>query len=1160
LRNFLTFVAVALVTALTVALIAPPFIDWSARREMVARAVALRIGEPVRISGPIVLRLLPTPYLRMEDVAIGPREAPWLTGRSIRFEFGLSGVFGGKIALDDVAFDNPRLRFGPRFAAPATGRLVFGHIRAEHAEVRIERAGASPILLRDVSFDGSAASPRGPWRGDGELGLGAARAHYQFVSETFAGDALPLRAEIDSGPTRADVEGRLILADAPSFAGKATVVGRAAGAAWRIAGEIAASGEEATIAAGELRLGEDARAIEASGRLSLRFGDRLALDADLKGKTFDLDALLRGPKETFVPPARVGDLLAGLAQRALGRDAPISQVSVKIQAQAAYLGARAVSAPQLALAGAVDSPLRVKFASGLPGGGRLALDGALELGPAPIFRGRGQGEAGDFAALAAWIAEGRPDLARRLAALAAALPRGDISAAGDVELSSEGYAARGLKLGVAESRFNGDVVYRAPTPAQRGRLYLDLAAPALDIDAAPNIEAGLAWLGDSDLDLRVEADALRVGRVGLASVSGGSLALRAIKDGEAFALKRLSLADLGGASIEAEGAISPSERWLRVKLDARRLGDFAALLARAAPGAPTQWLLQRAEDLGAARATFEARREGPPLKGPFGFDFLKSEGTIAGARFALTLSQAPAPVDAISAQATASSPDVGGLARKLGLKLSPGAAAAGELSVSGAGRWDRGFDAKARLTLAGAEATWSGAFRPDAPDAELAGAMTLKSADLGPALAALGFATAGAAAPADLSAEVEAGPDGAHWRKLAGAIAGARVSGELAYAPEGALTGALTLDRASLGGLLSLVFGRSAPAPRGAVWADAKFAPALLTPPSLDIALHVDALDLGLGVGRAASARLGMDRDRLTLADASALLNGGKLSGRLDVRRGRAQATVSGALALQGVGIERAGLSARLDASLDFAGAGDSAAALIASLAGAGRLKVASAKIARLDPQALARVYKKIEQTDGPPPDAKKLPGLIGAELDKGPLTVEGAQGALSLSSGAIRFGPLDPPAGDGSVSGAFDLGRLSLTLEATETYPKAGRFWSGAAPQVGIIAGLEPPTRKIDAEFLAAGLAAEAIARESDRIQNFEADVRERAMFNRQRKSWLFLDRRAAEIAAFQADEERQRLMRLYLGPYSEWAASHGETAAPPPPTNGAGKNAAGL
>jgi large subunit ribosomal protein L24 len=1175
LRNFLTFVAVALVTALTVALVAPPLINWSARPEMVGRAIALRIGAPVRISGPISLRLLPTPYLQIADVAIGSLGTPWLTGRSMRFEFGVSSLFGGKIELDDVAFDHPTLKLGPRFAPPAEGRLAFGHIRATQAEIRVERVGASPIVLHDVTFDGAAASARGPFRGDGEFALSdGGRAHYHFATEPFADDGLSLRGGVDSGATRLAVDGRLALAEAPSFTGTATLDGETSAPdgrvwPWRIDGALTASGDEATIADGAFRLGEDARDLEAEGRMTLRFGAQPALDADLKAKTLDIDALLRRDKETFVAPARAAAVFAALGQQALGRDAPAPRFSLKLQARAAFLGARTLTAPEFALSGASDGPMPLKFSTGLPGRGRLALDGSLELGPAPILRGRGAGDVADFAALGAWIGEDQPDFAARLTALAAALPQSDIAAEGDIELSAEGYSVRGLKLGMAASRFDGSVVYRLPTAERRGRLYLDLASPAVDIDAAPNVEAGLAWLGSTDLDFRLQADALRVARVGLASVSGGSLSVRAVKDGQTFALQELSLANFGGASIEAQGEATPARRWARVKLDAGRLSDFANLLARAAPNPLTRWLLLRADDLGGAKASFEARREGPPLQGPFGFDYLKSEGAIAGARFALTLSQAPAPVDAIAAQATVDSADAGGLLRKLGLKLAPGPAAPAALSLSGNGRWDRGFDGQARLSLAGANLTWSGAFRPEAALTWLDGPLTLKSADVLPALVALGLASAGAPAPADLSANFEAGPDGARWSQLNGSVAGSHLHGELAAAPfwaspeprPAAITGALALDRASLGALLSFVLGRPAAARPGAVWPESKFAPALLTPPSLDIALTVGGLDLGVGIGRATSARLQMDRNRLALADASALLNGGKLSGRLDIRRSTTQTTASGALIVLGVGVERAGLSARLDASLDFAGAGDTAAALIGGLAGAGRVKIGEAKIPRLDPQALAHAFAKIEQAQGAPPDEKKLEGLIGAELDKAALTLSAQEGALALSSGALRFGPLI--AGSTGVSATFDLTRLSLALDASESYAKVGRFWSGPAPQVEIAEKVapDPATRKIDAEFLGAGLAAEAIARESDRIENFEADVRERAMFNRKRKAQAFLDRRQAEIAAYFDAQARRRLMEHYLGPYAAWAASRSEPPPSQPPADGhRAKDAAGL
>jgi hypothetical protein len=1177
LRNLLTFVAIALVTALTVALIAPPFIDWSARRELVAHAIAARIGAPVEISGPVTLRLLPTPYLQAAGVAIGPRGAPWLKAPAMRFEIAFANLVGGKIRLDDVVFDRPQIRIGPALRPPDESRLEFGHIRASHADIRIERRNSSPIVLADLNFDGSAHSARGPWRGGGDFALAGERADYQFATGDFAGDTLAVKADVSSGATRAEFDGRLVLAAAPAFAGALTLSGEAEAPQagrwpWRIAGEIAGQGDTADMADADIRLGSEARSLEAKGRLSLTLGGRPGLEAELKAKSLNIDALLRRDKETFAPPSRAIDVFAALAGRALQRDAPLANFSLRLESGGAYLGARSLETPVVALSGAPGGAMRLQLASGLPGHGRVSLDGALELGAAPIFRGRGEGAAGDFASLAAWAAEGDPALAARLAALGAALPAGGVSAAADVELSPEGYAARNLTLHAGASHFDGGLVFRLPSPSSRGRLFLDLSTDALDIDAAPNVEAGLDWLGDADLDFRLKADTLRVARVGLATVQSGSLAVRARKDAQKFTLEKLSLADFGGATIEAEGETAPTGRWARVKLDAGRLDDFAALLARAAPGPLSRWFQSRADELGSVKATFEARRDGPPLAGPFSLDFLKADGAIAGSRFGLTLSHAPAPVDAISAQATLDAPDAGALLRKLGAKIPPGAAGRAELSLNGTGQWDRGFEGKARLALAGTELNWSGALNPQA---EASGPLTLKSADLFPALAALGMASAGAgvAAPAGLAADLRASPAGAEFGKIAGALAGARVSGSLSWSPPRdamtleqlaalanspdaapaltepapSIAGALEFDHASLPALLSLALGRPAAARPGA-WSELKFGPALLKPPALDVALKIAALDTPLGVGRSAATRLRMDRDRLALDDLTLALNGGQASGRLSLRRDNTLATANGALALQGVALERPNARGRFDASIDFAGAGDTAAALIGGLAGSGRIKVVEAKVARLDPEALGRAFKKIEQSASPMLEEKKIEAAIGAELDKGPLVLAAQESALSLSSGALRFGPVEfaLPEGSASVSGGFALSDASLGLEETLVHAKVGPFWSGPPPSVEVSA--QGDARSVNAALLAAGLAAEAIERENDRIENFQADVRERAMFNRSRKAWLFMARREAEIAEFEAEQERRRLMNYYLGPYAEYAASRA-AAVPTPP-----------
>jgi uncharacterized protein involved in outer membrane biogenesis len=1163
LRNFLTFVAIALVTALTVALVAPPFIDWSARREMVARAVAGRIGEPVRIGGEITLRLLPVPYLDVADVAIGPIASPDIAAPEMRVEFGIGALFGGRIRLEELSFEHPSLRLGPQFAAPAEGPLEFGKVIVHHGELRVERDGAAPILLHDLNFEGAARSVRGPWRAEGDFANGDARVRFQAATEAISGDAVPLKLTADSGTARADLDGSVTLGSTPAYAGAVALSGAldappGGSWPWRIAGQAQTLGDTVRVENADLRLGEDARALQATGALSLLLGERPALNADLKAKTLNLDSLLRSKDEVSAPPSRAFDAVAALVARAPG----LSGLSLRLESGAAFLGARALDAPKLSLDASPDGALRIKLATGLPGEGRFVLDGAVEPGPVPVFRGHADGKLGAFAPLAAWVAEGDPALSERLASLGAALPEGDVAASGDVEVSREGASVRGLSLGFGATRFTGGGVYTLPAADKPGRLFLDLAADTLNIAQAPNVEAGLAWLGSNDLDFRLKAGALSVERVGLASAKGGAMTVLARKEGPKFSLQKLAIADLGGASFNVEGETSPSGRWARLTLDAGKLGDLATLVARAAPGPVARWFVQHADALSPAKATFEARRDGPPLPGPFPLDFLKADGAMAGARFGMTFSRAPAPVDAISAQASLDAPDAGGLLRKIGVAVPGGPPGRAEISLGGTGLWEHGFEGKARLALAGTVLTLTGALRPDGEGATLTGPLALKSADVFPALASLGFAASGlgVSAPADLTADLALDAKGAKLARLTGTTAGARLGGEIAVATSASLeplatpapatiTGRLDLDRANAGGLVAWLLGKPGPLRPAAVWPETKFGAALLTPPATDLALKIDALDLGFGVGHSATTRLRLDRDRLAFDDLALTLNGGKVGGRLELRRDRVQATASGAFNWQGVAVERPVVRGHFDGSLDFAAVGETTAGLLANLTGTGRVKILDATIPRLDPDGFARALARIEQAAGAPPDGRKLEAQIAAELDRAPMPLADVEGALSLNSGALRFGPFAASARDGSarVAGSLGLLDLSLGLEANITDTKVGPFWSGAAPGVTATAksalDAQPGPRRIEATLLSAGLAAEAVARESDRIANFEADMRERAMFNRKYKADRFLARRNAEIEAFEEEQERRRLIDEYRAAYDTWAASRNDS-----------------
>ena len=79
-----------------------------------------------------------------------------------------------------------------------------------------------------------------------------------------------------------------------------------------------------------------------------------------------------------------------------------------------------------------------------------------------------------------------------------------------------------------------------------------------------------------------------------------------VKSGPNITLERLSVAGLGGASLDIEGAIGRDSIAANGHLRADRLHDFAVLVSRLAPGEWSRILVDRAGELSPAALTFEA--------------------------------------------------------------------------------------------------------------------------------------------------------------------------------------------------------------------------------------------------------------------------------------------------------------------------------------------------------------------------------------------------------------------------------------------------------------------------------------------------------------------------------------------------------------------------
>ena len=111
MRTVLTIIAVALVAVMSVALVAPYLIDWSAQRGEIEAQLSAITGANVSLTGPVELRVLPTPYLALGEGLVsapGPDGAK-LSFASARLELALVKVASGQIRFSDIRLEKPVL-------------------------------------------------------------------------------------------------------------------------------------------------------------------------------------------------------------------------------------------------------------------------------------------------------------------------------------------------------------------------------------------------------------------------------------------------------------------------------------------------------------------------------------------------------------------------------------------------------------------------------------------------------------------------------------------------------------------------------------------------------------------------------------------------------------------------------------------------------------------------------------------------------------------------------------------------------------------------------------------------------------------------------------------------------------------------------------------
>ncbi|GGC84098.1 AsmA family protein [Chelatococcus reniformis] len=1135
MRDLLTAIAVLVIVALLAALLGPPLIDWSAHRGRVEALLGDALGVPVHTRGHIGVRLLPSPALTLEGLAIGEGRGPAsLAAGETRVELSLSPLLRGDVQIADAAMDQPvltiRLAEDGGLAWPGLGpdgllgRLAVERVRVTRGAIVIaDRVTGRDVRLSRLEAIGQASSVDGPWQVAGAV----EGQPFRFsTGQVEPGGERPVKAAVGN-----DLVGRLALEGKLSLAAKGAtplLVGKVSATRPLTADEpltltanadVELVGRRLALRNVDLSAGDGS--IKLTGAGSLDLGRRVAAELTLGARHMALDkavAQLRpvmeegglGPVLGIVPlpvTARVA------FDRLSWADEEAQSLSALIR-----LDGRQVAVEQLSLR--------------LPGETNVTADGTLQAADqataafrvavrvgAPPRLGLALSRLGASQALATQIAREQ-----------------SLTLDANVALSPTLIGLSNVRMAAGPVTVAGAFRYSFADEREPPRLDAQLTAEQIDLARWPALsDVGLS-LGTADLGLLIDARGVRYGP----SAGAGRVRAKLSRSAGHLAIDALEIRDLAGINASGTGSIGPrGDGRVNANVTAERAGPAFGLLAKLGFGVFAGPWPAGVEDAPLdLKVVASASGADPARRIDVRLDGAALGGSVAGqARLAWPAARL------VDASLTFNTPETARVLATWGF-AGEGRAAIGPAVVTAIlAEPPKGTTAQ-QLTLggqiAGIDVRTAApiAMGPDVGSWTKA-AFQVSAKDASRLARALGGAArTDQAMPLALGVEIERDGTGSGWQALLdGSLAGSPVRGTVARGPDGAFAVGLATDQLSVPALASVLALGPLPAARaGGIWPSERFAaaPAWLDGVAADRAsVHIKAGRLDLGGGLAATqADLTVRKvaDGVALGLDRASFAGGSLAGETVLRRLGSGASFTTDLRLDQVDITTlagAGdLAGRVSGTIRAGGSGESVAAIVANLSGTGSLKATNVMLKRVDPGALG------EAAAGAGDDTQTLdPRALGTQVDRllqrAFFQVRTIDVPLLIGGGVARASPTSAEAGPARLEGALTIDLRTLTLEAaailsTQVRPPG---WKGGPAQVALRwqGPIGAPRREVDANALANGLASIRLGKELERIQAFEAEAK-RLKEERERREAEERARREAEERARREAELKER------------------------------------
>lgn len=1097
--------AIATILALLAALFGPYFIDWNAHRATFEQQASQAIGVPVRVTGPMDVRLLPSPSLVLSGVEVGePGDAQSLRAKALGIEFALPPLLSGRFQAVELRVIAPEIRVSlteggqallpNALAGVNTETLSIDKLVVEDASLHFtDAASGTNATLTKAWFNGEVKALRGPIRGEGAFVLDGALYGYRIATARPEPNGSRIKLTIDPAdrPVAAEFEGLLAANDgAPRFEGTASIARRVSvkgdkgdiAEPWRISARVKANAASALMEQVEFSYGPDERALKLNGTAEAKFGARPRLDAVLSARTLDADKLF-GSGDARLSPRDALAALVTAAERIIGPPIP-TQVGFGVDS--------------LTLGGANLQNIRgdIEFRRGemtlsgfearAPGFTQLQAGGRIDkAGDHLTFSGPVSLTSSDPRVFADWL-EGKSG--------GSVVPARPIRFRGEVTIGGEKVAVERMQAAFDRKTFDGDVVYSFATGTEPANFTATLRADELDVDALMDTAGSLKALPDlaqpHDVSLALSLKRLRFLGVD-ADAANVQLSLKS----GALSIERFSVGDLAGIAIDGKGGIDTQARRGSISFNlAMRDAKGLATLAARAPASLSEPLQRAAQAAAPGKLAgtiavepagkAENSRAAISLEGPLGAVDLRLKAALAGQW------SDPGQAD-VSLEGSLDAGDVNALLRLAAAERvvsAPRQPGSYTLSLKGPVAGDLQLDS--RIVSANLDIRASGGVRPFAGDA---GRMSL---DVAVGTASLLLPGSARPVPVTLKTRLQSDALGVQLNDVSANLAGSAVRGRLGlvYGEPLAVDGELRTDRIDIGAVLATAIGSAASAKADRLWSETPFVmPAL---PDLSGRMTISAAQASLTPSWQATkfaSALRFSGSDIVVEDIAGELLGGLLAGEVTIRRSSDTLGLQGRIAVTDAdatqllfGDGAAPLTGQAALTLQLEGLGRSPRALVGSLNGTGTLVLDHARIASLDPKVFATATHSVDQ--GLPIDAPRVRELARNGLDAGPLLVPHAEATLIIAAGVARIDSFKAraDAADLAVTGAYDFSNGRIDMRLAMSGPADG---ASLRPEVAVqLRGpVGNPERVLDVSSLTGWLALRSVERQTKKIEAIE-------------------------------------------------------------------------